>query len=457
MFYAGSILVIAIIASIGLLTAKKKNEKYDNSRKATAGLVAGALVGTLVGGSSTIGTAQLAYNYGFSAWWFTLGGGIGVFLLGFFFAKPLYQSNVNTLADVIEREYGKKSGFVSAILSSVGTFLSFVAQIISGTALIMTVTNLSFLYAILIVAALIIVYVFWGGTLALGYGGLAKTILLSLSVLMCGFMAIQANGGFSSFVSNAELPSPKYFNLFARGFLVDGGSGVSLLIGVITTQSYISAILMAKSLREAKKGAYITAIIVPIMGIAGIFIGMYMRLHYPGIDTKLALPMFIMEKMPPFVSGMMIAALLVAVTGTGAGLSFGIASMVYRNVYKQIKPDSKDKQSKRIIQLFLLFIIVLGCTLCYIDLGDLILSWSYLSMGLRGAVAFFPLIVALFYRGKVKEQYVIASMICGVFFTFLGKMVLPAQIDPLFLGLAASLIVMTMGALLSNKLKKTKE
>ena len=36
----------------------------------------GAIIGTLVGGSSTIATAQLAYTFGMSAWWFTLGAGI---------------------------------------------------------------------------------------------------------------------------------------------------------------------------------------------------------------------------------------------------------------------------------------------------------------------------------------------------------------------------------------------
>lgn len=454
MFFVGAIMVIVIISIIGVLTAKAKVDKYDNSRNAFAGLVAGALIGTLVGGSATIGTAQLAYNYGFSAWWFTLGGGIGVLLLGAVFAKPLYQSNVTTLADVISREYGSRCGLVSAILSSIGTFLSFVAQIISGTALIMTVTHLSFLNAILIVAALMIIYVFWGGSLALGYGGIAKTILLSLSVLICGFVAVSLNGGLSSFFSNEQLPHDTFFNLFARGISVDAGAGISLLIGVITTQSYISAILMAKSLKEAKKGAYLTAIIVPVMGVAGIFVGMYMRLNYPNIDTKLALPMFILEKMPPIVSGIMLATLLVAVTGTGAGLSFGMASMLYRNVYKHIVPSTQEQRSKKIIQLILILIIILGSLLCYLNLGNLILSWSFLSMGLRGAVAFFPLIIALFFPGRVKGFYTIISMVCGVLFTFVGKFILPSTIDPLFLGLLASAVVMLCGMMISHNSRK---
>ena len=39
--------------------------------------VSGVLLGALVGGASTVGTVEMAYRFGLSAWWFTLGGGLG--------------------------------------------------------------------------------------------------------------------------------------------------------------------------------------------------------------------------------------------------------------------------------------------------------------------------------------------------------------------------------------------
>lgn len=445
MLYVGAILVITLIVIIGMWTARQKDENYDNSRCSNYGLVAGALIGTLVGGSSTIGTAQLAYTYGFSAWWFTLGGGIGVLLLGLILAEPLYKSGANTLSDIFTIKYGKKSGVLSAILSSTGTFLSFVAQIISGTALIMSMSTLSYLQAIVIVILLMIVHVYWGGSLALGYGGIAKTVLLSGSILICGTLAILECGGGYSLWSNEMIPHEQYFNLFARGFAVDAGAGMSLVIGVITTQSYIGAILMARSINEAKKGALITAIIVPIIGIASILVGIYMHINYPCIESKLALPLFIIEKMPPLVAGIMLSSLLIAVTGTGAGLSFGMASVIYRNIYKNLKPEAPECKAKKVIQLILLSIIVSGGLFCYINLGGVILNLSFLSMGLRGAVAFCPLIVALFFDKRFEERFVLISMLSGVLFTFIGKAILPNNIDPVFLGILASCIVMSIG------------
>lgn len=53
-------------------------------RSAGASLVAGSIAGTVVGGGATVGTAQLAYSFGLSAWWFTLGSGIAFILMGIF-------------------------------------------------------------------------------------------------------------------------------------------------------------------------------------------------------------------------------------------------------------------------------------------------------------------------------------------------------------------------------------
>ena len=61
------------------------------------------------------------------------------------------------------------------------------------------------------------------------------------------------------FFNNPLLPHETYFNLFARGVTVDLGAGLSLLVGVLTTQSYLSAFLMAKSLKVARAGALLGA------------------------------------------------------------------------------------------------------------------------------------------------------------------------------------------------------
>lgn len=59
-------LSISLLAILALSIYSGKFAK--KSQGAKSWLVAGAIMGTLVGGSSTVGTAQLAYHYGMSAW-----------------------------------------------------------------------------------------------------------------------------------------------------------------------------------------------------------------------------------------------------------------------------------------------------------------------------------------------------------------------------------------------------
>ena len=97
MLYVGLIIAIALIVGLAIFTGAKKSTG-KKSEGISAAVVAGLIMGTLVGGSSTVGTAQLAYNYGLSAWWFTLGGGIACLVLAFVYVKPLRAQGVPMLS-----------------------------------------------------------------------------------------------------------------------------------------------------------------------------------------------------------------------------------------------------------------------------------------------------------------------------------------------------------------------
>ena len=55
-----------------------------------------------------------------------------------FYSKKLYNSECKTLPQYIEKEYGKTAGRFVTMLNSLGSFLSIVSQIMSGTALLIT-------------------------------------------------------------------------------------------------------------------------------------------------------------------------------------------------------------------------------------------------------------------------------------------------------------------------------
>ena len=91
----GLVATILLIIGIGVYSGRKVKSAADFSSgggKAGSWIVCGAIMGTLVSSQATIGTAQLAFSYGMSAWWFTLGSGIGCLILALGYAAPFRRS-----------------------------------------------------------------------------------------------------------------------------------------------------------------------------------------------------------------------------------------------------------------------------------------------------------------------------------------------------------------------------
>lgn len=160
----------------------------------------------------------------------------------------------------------------------------------------------------------------------------ATGLLSGLNTLLCGtdlgLIQKTANG-----LANLQTPSDlhaRFQSLVARGAMKDIGSGVSLLLGVLSTQTYAQAIWSAETDRKAKSGALLSAVLIPPLGIAGICIGLFMRSHYllqaeadaltaagmavPELpvlaSTIQVFPMFVLNHLPALVAGVVLGTLL---------------------------------------------------------------------------------------------------------------------------------------------------
>ena len=436
LLYIGLIVTLAVIVGLSIWSGTKAK----TGGKISAPVVAGLIMGTLVGGSSTVGTAQLAYNFGLSAWWFTLGAGVACLLLALIYAKPLRRADCPTLVGIIRREYGDTTGMLASVLSAVGTFINIISQLISATAVIaVVVPGLGLELSVAIAVVFMILYVIFGGTKGTGMVGIVKMVLLYISVVACGVLALRL-GKFGDLVKAV----PK-LSLFARGISTDGGACLSLILGVLTTQTYAQAVLSAKSDRDGIVGALASAFLIPPIGIGGILVGLYMRANaalYPGLTAKTALTTFVTAHMHPLLAGVILGGLFVAVVGTGAGLALGISSVINNDICKGRKQRTK---------LWIILVLVAAGLLSCGALGDTILQFAFMSMGLRGAVIFAPLAFALGLPGKVRAKYAMASVIAGPAAVLIFGLWKVLPFDPLFAGIGVALLIMLFGLLQKKK------
>lgn len=450
--YIGIAISVFAIMALSILSVKKANSR----KKAGFFIVSGSIMGTLVGGSSTVGTAQLAYMYGLSGWWFTLGAGAGCLILALFYAKPFIRSGNKTISGFITNEYGESNGLISSFFISIGSLMSVISQIISATAVTAVVfPRMPLFYAIIFSAFMMIIYIVFGGVKGSGITGILKMLLIYITVLSAGITVIfltDGIGGFLETVNNIDnINNISFYSLFARGIGKDTAAGLSVVLGVITTQSYAQAIFIAKGEKSAVKGALLGSILIPPIGIGGILVGLYMRAVYPSIPSKTALTFFINEHMPPLLGGIALGTLFIAVVGTGAGLALGVASSVNNDIIPKLKTKfSKFSEITRERILVVLILLIAGL-FSMGPLGDTILNFSFMAMALRGATIFLPLCCALWLPGRIHKKAISLSMIAGPLTVLVLNMFDILPVDPLFAGNGVSLLIIIAGYFMKKR------
>ena len=478
----GILLSVVLIEVVGIWSSKKVKTADDFSRaggKAGTWVVCGTIMGTLIGGQSTVGTAQLAFTYGISAWWFTLGAALGCVFLAIGYVVPLRRSDSTTLLEVVSKEYGKKAEVLGSLLCSLGMFVSIVAQILSASALLMTLFPMKFYLAAAISCLIMMAYVVFGGLWSAGIGGIVKLVLLCVSSLAGGIIVLSLTDGYHGLMTaieglcgsiiethDAVSLHERYNNLLARGAAKDIGSCLSVILGVLATQSYAQGIWAAKSDSVARKGALISAVLTIPIGAACVLVGLYMRGHYVTIDemdalvaagkslpenigvmatTAQAFPLFITHCMPEFLGGIVLGTLLITIIIGGSGLTLGSSTILVRDVFMKIKPSlSESSKNLKVSRLTIIGILLMSVFVAATFSGSFINDLGFLSMGLRATAVFIPLTLALFFPRRFKYKWILASIVAGTAALIITK-ILNLPIDGIFIGLGVSAVCCQLG------------
>ena len=238
-------LTIITVLLIGYYASKSVNTStaYSiNGRNSKEIMIAGSLLGTSIGGGATVGTAQMAFSFGISAFWFTLGTGIAFIIMGLFYAKKLRETPMETVPQFLSSIYGEKIETPATIISSIGILLSAVASSLPGIHLIAFLFHISFINAALLLMIFVILYTFFGGMKTAAIGGLAKTFVIYTTLFIAGYIAFLSLSEPRAFLS---LPS-FYFSLAPKGSYAVFADLLTLITGVICTQTYVQCIFFRK-------------------------------------------------------------------------------------------------------------------------------------------------------------------------------------------------------------------
>ncbi len=442
---------IVSVGAVGILSGRRVKDSRDyavSGQAAGVPLLVGMLMG-IVGGAATVGASQMSFEYGFSGAWFTIGGGLACLAMGLVYAGPLRESGVETVPELIGKTYGRSAMAVTGIVATLAMFIQVFGQVLSCIALLSATFGMGASLAILISVGLMITHVFFGGAWGAGLVGVFKSILVYFSLAVAGVVVLRLFGGFAG-IKNA-FPTYPWLSLFGRGVGKDTAAALSVVIGLLSTQTYLQVMFAGKDVATCRKAAFISAILIPPTGFVCALVGMYMRMTRPGLDASYALPAFFLEYLGPVIGVLGVVSLLLAVVGTGAGLAHGMSVIVAKDIYgRLLKKNANDEQLLSVSRIAVIVILILGAFFAMGNLKSMILSWAYLSMGLRGSAVFLPLLSALFMTKRPPSWVGLIGTATGPLAILVYKVFLRGQADPVYIGITASALALGAGMIVAK-------
>lgn len=436
-----TLMITGIAGYLGKLKVKNSKDFISGGNKLGVVGVTSMLMGSIIGGASTVGTAQMAYSRGISAMWFILGISVASILLGLIYSKQIDKKNNETIPQIIGKTYGETAIFTSSMLLSIGMFVHINGQVIACMALLTAIFGVDIRTTAFIVVSLLVVYVIFGGFWGSTFVGGIKTILLYGTSIICGAILVFKFNCINEI--NTFFPKEPWFNPFSNGVYEDLASGLSTVVGVLSTQTYYQAVMAGRNSKTSKISAFVVALLVFPVGVVCTMIGMYMRIHYPNIAPAEAFPMFLIKSLNPILAGVSIATVLISSLATGAGLTLGISTMFVRDVYKRtINAKANDKKQLLMMRITILFIGIAVLIIVVSNSGSMILQWGFLSMVFRAAPIFVPIIGAMFFKDKINIKMGNAAIIAGPTASIVWIALGLPNISSIYIGLIVSAFIL---------------
>lgn len=449
--YLGMFLVVGVTLGYSIYAARNVKSAAGFSlvgRAASSPLVAGGIVGVIIGGGATVGTAQLAYQAGLCAWSYSLGAGLGFLVQGIFYARALRRTGLETVPEFFGLHYGKYAAPVISVCGTLSMLCGCVAGVIAGVNLLAAILKIDPMAATILLAALVLMTVFFSGQKGNSITGIIKMSVLWVGLLVGSVVALVAMYEMPNF--SEVFPQEPWLNLFSTGKGQILGNIFSTVVGICCSQNYIQALYSASDARTASRGAIMAGLVVIPVGLPIVAIGMFMHAQNPNLQPILALPAFFFTYLPEWFGGIAISGVLLAIIGSTAGQALGIGTMISRdfvgNVFKITSSESILKANK----ITILIVTAIFSIIAYTYLNSTVLYWNFFSFLLRGGGVFVPLTLAIFKPGWLSPTWALISIIVSTASAIIAKLAFDVS-QPLFLALGISLGIVLVGIIISGK------
>lgn len=417
MIIAGLVVYLAIMLAIGLYASRRVEGSADfvvAGRRLGIWLSTGTLAATWFGGGLCIGAASAAYSGGFLAVIADpFGAALCLFLAGLFYVRALRRTGVMTVASFFTHRFSRSSGLLASVCT-IPAYVGWVASLmVAFGRILQSLAGVEPTTAILLGAAVVLVYTFAGGMWAVTLTDFVQLTILIVGMVVLTPILLSDMGGWSAIA--AQIPTERFFLYphegdatawfgYVRDWLVIG-------LGNLAGQDLIQRTLSSRDDNIAVRSAYYSGLIYVTIGFLPVLLGMAGAILLPDLaDPDLVMMALAEHYLPTFALILFVGALVSALLSSADSALLAPASVVGWDILRHFRPQADERTclivSRIAVVLFGLFALALA--LHKTSVYDLMVdSWSVLL-----ATLFVPLTAGIWWS-RANAAGSLASILVG--------------------------------------------
>ena len=377
------------------------------------------------------------------------GAALCLFLIGLFFARPLYKLNILTFSDYFKIRYSRKVEWISAIFMIPSYFSWIAAQLVALAIVLQSIAGVPFAFGVIICAAIVLFYTYVGGMWSVAITDTFQTAIIIIGMLVLMIELVSQIGGFNQIL----IKTPPDFFRFApkentlTSWVTYFAAWVTIGWGSIPQQDVFQRTLSAKSEKVAVQSAYWSALMYLTIACMPLIIALCGTILYSDLkksDSQMLIPILVLKHSGIGMQIIFFGALLSAILSTCSGAILAPATVLGENLIKPLYGEKiSDKKLLKIMRLSVIGITLIGVALSLYksEIYELVGESSALSL----VALFVPLVSGLYWK-KASALGAILSMILGTgvwtYFEFFEN-----EIPSMIWGLLASIVGMFVGSI----------
>jgi len=430
-----AVLFFYLIASAVLGTLigrgqKNVNDYFLAGKQVPWWAISFSIVATETSTLTFIGAPAIAYTGNLTFLQVIAGYFLGRLLVSVFLLPSYFKGEIQTAYEVLNLRFGRRVQNFSAFLFQASRSLADGVRLFATGLVLSVVTDISDQWSVVMIGVITITYTLYGGMRAVIWNDVIQLCIYLTGATLAFFILLdRIPGGWSEVVSLAAPLNKFQFLDFTLSFSVAYTFWAGLLGGSFITfathgtdQMMVQRYLACGNKKGSQLALILSGFLVFAQFLLFLIIGVMLFAfyqHFP-LDQELEqmdriFPIFIVQQMPPGVSGLIIAAIFAAAMSTLSSSLNSLASSSVNDFYKHYW--GKGLTETHYLKASRIFTLAWGAVL--IGISMMARNWGgVLEVGLTITTITMGSILGIFLlglgRSRIPEGAALAGMMAGL-------------------------------------------